>query len=330
MSYHSRIIGTGKGFPERVMTNADFEKFVDTNDEWIRTRTGIQTRRIADPAKGESTVSLCEQAARNALRMADLRPEDIDLIIVGTVTPDTVMPTCANQVQARIGANHAFSFDLQAACSGWLYGVSIADQYIKSGMIKTALVIGAETLSTIMDWTDRGTCVLFGDGAGAVVLQRSDDPNHKLIGTKVHSDGRYGELLCIPHGYSKVPPETAEYKPSMRKIKMLGSEIFKHAVRSMIDSSTALLREHGMEAKDVDFFIFHQANIRIIEMCMKTLGVPREKTWLNVDKYGNTSAATLPVCLDEAWHAGAVKPGDVVLLATFGGGLTWASALMRL
>jgi 3-oxoacyl-[acyl-carrier-protein] synthase-3 len=330
MTYHSRITGTGAGFPERIMDNREFEKFIDTTDEWIRTRTGIQTRRIADPSKGETTVSLCEIAARNALRMSGLQASELDMIVIGTVTPDNIMPNCANQIQARLGANHAFSFDLQAACSGFLYGLSLADNYIRSGTIKNALVLGAETLSTIMDWNDRSTCVLFGDGAGAVVLQRTEDTQHAVLSTRLYSDGRCGELLAIPHGYSKVPPYSAEYRHDMHKIKMQGSEIFKCAVRNMIDASNAVLNDKGMTAKDVDFFIFHQANIRIIDMCMKTLGVPREKTWLNVEKYGNTSAATLPVCLDEAWKAGAVKPGDLVLMATFGGGLTWAASLIRL
>jgi 3-oxoacyl-[acyl-carrier-protein] synthase-3 len=312
------------------MDNREFEKFLDTSDEWIRTRTGIQTRRIADPAKGESTASLCEKAARQALRMSGLAATDLDGIIVGTVTPDTIMPSTANHIQARLGANHAFSFDLQAACSGWLYGISLADNFIRAGQAKNMLVIGAETLSTVMNWSDRTTCVLFGDGAGAVVLQRTDDTRHAVLSTRLYSDGRYGEFLAIPHGYAKVPPYSADYRHDMHKIKMQGAEIFKLAVRSMIDASQAVLDDNHMAASDVDFFIFHQANIRIIDMCMKTLEVPREKTWLNVDKYGNTSAATLPVCLDEAWKAGAVKPGDVILMATFGGGLTWASSLVRL
>lgn len=329
-SYFSRIVGVGSGFPETVMTNADFEKFIDTSDEWIRTRTGIETRRIADPSKGESTMTLALKAAENALRKADLQGSDLDLIIVGTVTPDTVMPCTANQLQARLGAKRAFSFDLQAACSGFLYGMSIADQYIRSGTVKNALIVGAETLSTVMNWRDRGTCVLFGDGAGAAVLSRSEDEKHRLLTTKIFSDGNYGDLLSIPHGYSKVPPFSAEYRHDMHKVKMSGGEIFKFAVRNMIDASHQVLAENNLTTADVDFFVFHQANIRIIDMCIKTLGVDPKKTWLNVAKYGNTSAATLPVCLDEAWAAGALKPGDTVLMATFGGGLTWGASLFRL
>jgi 3-oxoacyl-[acyl-carrier-protein] synthase III len=330
MAYFSKVVGTGSGFPERIMTNAEFEQFLDTSDEWIRTRTGIETRRIADPAKGESTLSFSETAARNALEMAGIRPEDLEAIIIGTVTPDSVMPNTANQLQARLGANRAFSFDLQAACSGFLYSLSAGDAFIRQGKVKNALVIGAEMLSSIMNWRDRGTCVLFGDGAGAMVLQRTEDPTHSVIATELHSDGRYGDILKISHGYSKVPPHSAEYRHDMHKVQMQGSEIFKMAVRSMVESSQALLDSQNLKPADVDYFIFHQANMRIIDMCMKTLGVPESKTWLNVSKYGNTSAATLPTALDEAIRAKAVGPGQLVLLATFGGGVTWGSALIRL
>ncbi len=329
MSYGARIIGVGSGFPETVVPNSYFETFLETSDEWIQTRTGIKTRRICDPAKGENTLSLALQASQKALKHANVKAEDIDLIIVGTVTPDTVMPTTANQIQALIGAKKAFSFDLQAACSGFLYGLSIADQYLQTGKATRALVIGVETLSTLMDWSDRGTCVLFGDGAGAAVLERTETSN-KIISTKIYSDGNYGDLLCVPHGYSRVPPWSPEFSPKMNKIKMKGAEIFKIAVRSMVEASQEILRENNMTAKDVDFFIFHQANMRIIDMCAKTLGIEPHQTWNNVEKYGNTSAATLPVCLDEAWQAGKVKPGDTILMATFGGGLTWGSALVRL
>ncbi len=329
MSYGARIISVGSAFPERVMTNAEFETFLETSDEWIRTRTGIKTRHISDPKKGENTLSLALKAGQLALQKANLRGEDIDLIIVGTVTPDSVMPTTANRIQAAIGAKKAFSFDLQAACSGFLYGLSIADQYFKTGAVNRALVIGVETLSTIMDWTDRSTCVLFGDGAGAAVLERTES-EHRVISTKIYSDGTYGDLLCVPHGYSRVPPHSPEFSLKMNKIKMKGAEVFKVAVRNMAEASQEILRENKMTSKDVDFFIFHQANMRIIDMCAKTLGVKPSQTWNNVEKYGNTSAATLPVCLDEAWQAGAVKPGDVILMATFGGGLTWGSALIRL
>lgn len=330
MTYFSKIIGTGSGFPERVMTNQDFEKFVETSDEWIRTRTGIQTRRIADHYKGESTSSLALKAARNAIEMAGISADEIELIVVGTVTPDSLMPTTGNSLQAALGATKAFSFDLQSACSGFLYGLSIADQYIKTGMVKTALVVGAETLSTLINWQDRGTCVLFGDGAGAAILTRTTDTQHAILGTKLYSDGTKGDILKIPHGGAKYPHYLPEYQHKLHTIHMQGSEVFKLAVRNMVDASLAVLNDNGVSPDDVDFFLFHQANIRILEMCMKTLKVPREKTWINLDKYGNTSAATLPVCLDEAWRQKAIKPGDLVLLTTFGGGVTWASGLIRI
>lgn len=330
MAYYTRIVGTGVQLAEKIVTNADLEKIVDTTDEWIKTRTGIEMRRIADPKKGETTVGLSHLAAEKALKAAGIAAEDLDMIVVGTVTPDTLMPNCANQVQARLGNKRAFTFDLQAACSGFIFGLSVADQYIRTGMVKNALVIGAETLSTITDWSDRSTCVLFGDAAGAAVVTRSEDPRHGILSTKIQTDGTYGELLQIPHGYSKIGPFHPEYNYHLSKIQMRGAEIFKLAVRYMEDTALNLLKQNGMTTKDVDFFIFHQANKRIIDYCAKALDVPPEKTWNNVHKYGNVSAATLPLCLDEAWKAGAVKPGDTVLMATFGGGLTWGGALVRL
>jgi 3-oxoacyl-[acyl-carrier-protein] synthase-3 len=330
MSYFSKLIGTGSGFPETVVTNHDMEKIVETSDEWIRTRTGIEARRIVDLSKGESTVSMSHLAAKAAIQMAGISPLDIDFIVVGTVTPDTVMPTTANQIQALIGASNAFGFDLQAACSGFVYGLSVADSFIRAGQIKTALVIGAETLSTLVNWRDRTTCVLFGDAAGAVILQRTEDPKHSVLSTKLHADGRYGEILKIPHGYAKVPPHHPDYRVDMNKIMMNGAEIFKMAVRSMVDCTQEILAENKVAVSDVDHFIFHQANMRILDMCTKTLGVPAEKTSVNLQKYGNTSSATLPVCLDEALRGGRVKAGDLVLLSTFGGGVTWGSALIRI
>jgi len=218
---------------------------------------------------------------------------------------------------------------LQAACSGFLYGLSVADHFIRVGTIRTALVIGVETLSTVTNWRDRSTCVLFGDGAGAAVVQRTES-EHRILSTNLYSDGRYGDYLCIPHGYASVPPYSPEYRMEDHKIKMKGNETFKLAVRNMVSATQAILSENRLSIDEVDFFIFHQANIRIIDLCAKSLGVDRSRTWINVDKYGNTSAATLPVCLDEAWKAKSVKPGDLILMATFGGGLTWASSLIRL
>ncbi len=313
------------------MTNKEFESFVDTNDEWIKTRTGIQTRRICDPKKGETTLSMAHAAALQALDRAGMAPKDLDMIIVGTITPDTVMPCTANQLQSLLGCPKAFGFDLQAACSGWVFGMAIADQFLANGKAKTALIIGVETLSLLLDWHDRSTCVLFGDGAGATILRRGEDDSESgIIGINIGTDGTAQDLLCIPHGYGKVPPYVPEYSAKQHKIKMQGSEVFKIATRTMVKSATELLEEHGLGVEDVDYFFFHQANIRIIDHCARALKVDRNKMWVNVDRYGNTSAATLPVALDEAWRSGAVKPGDLMLFATFGGGLTWGSALVRL
>ena len=329
MNYGSRIIGTGSHFPQTVMQNKEFESFLETSDEWIRTRTGISERRIADRTLGENTLSLSLGAAKKALEMAGLQGSDIDLIIVGTVTPDSIMPTTANRIQAELGAQ-GFSFDLQAACAGFVYSLSVADHFIKAGTVRNALVIGAETLSTLVEWRDRSTAVLFGDGAGAAVLQRTESQDHRIFGSHLHSDGSCGELLTIPHGFSRVPPWSPEYRLDQHKIQMKGSEVFKMAVRNMVETATELLAANKVTAKEVDFFIFHQANLRIIDMCSRALGVEPSRMWNNLDRYGNTSAATLPSCLDEAWRAGAVKPGDLVLMATFGGGVTWASTLFRL
>ncbi len=331
MSHHaSRLVSTGIGLPERIMPNSEFESYLDTNDEWIRDRTGIETRRINDPAKGEGTLSLSLAAAKSALRKADLSPDKLGMIVVGTLSPEMIMPCTANQMQAALGATSAFTFDLSAACSGFLYAFGIADQYICSGKIEHALIIGVESLSWMTNWRDRGTCVLFGDAAGAAILSRTTDPSHRVIAVNLYSDGRGGEHLCIPHGASKVPPHSAEYRMTGHKIFMRGGEIFKFGVRAMVQASEDILRENNLALKDVDFFIFHQANIRIVNKCMEALNVPPEKTWMNVQKYGNTSSATLPVALDEAWEAGAVKKGSLVLLTTVGGGLTWGSALVRL
>lgn len=328
-SLGSQIVGTGSAFPAQAMTNADFESFLDTSDEWIRTRTGIRERRIADPAKNESTLSLAKAAAEQALEKAGIRPEDLELIVIGTVTPNNIMPSTANQLQAALGASRAFGFDLSAACSGWVYGLSIADHFIRAGTVKNALVIGAETLSTILNWKDRTTCVLFGDGAGAVVLKATEG-DRRVLSMRLRSDGSYGELLCIPHGFSKVPPRSAAYRLDGHTIHMQGKEIFKLAVRCMVETGEAALRDAGLTTRDIDLFLFHQANIRIIDMCAKILGVTPDKTWINVDRYGNTSAATLPVCLDEAWRAGRVKEGSNIFVATFGGGLTWGAGVFRL
>ena len=330
MNYRTRILGTGMGLPKGVMKNSDFESFLETSDEWIKTRTGIKTRHIANPELGESTLSLCILAAKQALEKSGVKGSELDLIIVGTVTPESVMPTTANSLQAALGASKAFTFDMQAACSGFVYALSIADLYIRSGKVKKALIVGAETLSTLVNWKDRSTAVLFADGAGATVLERTEDEDHCVIDTELHSDGSFSNILNIPHGYAKVPPHSGRYRHDEHTIHMQGSEVFKIACRNMVEVTHSILEKNNMKKEEIDFCIFHQANLRIIDMCLKSLGMGRDKTWINVDKYGNTSAATLPICLHEAWEAGAVKPGDNILMATFGGGVTWGSALLRL
>lgn len=327
MTRYTQLLGTGSAFPKRVMTNAEFEKFLDTSDEWIRTRTGIEKRHIADIKAGETTLSMASEACQKALQQAGVKAEEIDLIVVGTITSDMMMPTTGNFLQAVLGAKNAFSFDLQAACAGFLYALGVVDGFIKSGKIEKALVVGVDTLSTITDWRDRSTCVLFGDGAGAAVVGSSSTPG--LIDLQLYSDGTKGKILEIPHGSGRVPPYSAEYKNSFRTIQMEGKEVFKLAVRNMGLASKKILEKNDLSVDQVDAFIFHQANLRIIETCAKKLGIPMERVWVNVQKYGNTSAATIPVSLDEARSTGFIKPGQLILMTSFGGGLAWGAGLWR-
>jgi 3-oxoacyl-[acyl-carrier-protein] synthase III len=323
------IIGTGSHMPERVMTNDDLAKIVDTSDEWIATRTGIRARRIA--AEGEATSDLAAAAARNALAMAGVKAEELDLIIVATVTPDMFFPSTACLVQRKIGAENAVCFDISAACSGFLYAMQTARHYLNGGPRKTALVIGAEKLSSLINWQDRNTCVLFGDGAGAVVLRsdESADAPGRVISSVMGSDGKLADLLKVPGGGSALPvtPENVGSRPNT--IHMEGRETFKHAVTRMCQASERALKEAGLTAKDVALVIPHQANARIIAVIADRLGVPEDRMFINLDKYGNTSAATIPVALDEANRSGRIKRGDVLLLVAFGGGFTWASAVVR-
>lgn len=330
MLSYSQVTGVGSFVPDIVVPNSYFESYLDTTNEWIVERTGIHSRRHAKIHEGESTTTLAHHAAERALVQSKVQPKDIDMILVATVTQDTVMPTVANELQSLLGCKKAFTLDLQAACSGFLYGLHMADQCIKAGSASHALIVGADTLSTIMDWTDRATSILFSDAAGAVVLSKGESKEHAVLKTKLYSNGDLGHLLSIPHGYSKIPPYHPNYQHKMRTIQMKGKEIFKYAVRHMIQATRDVLEETGYTTNDVDFFLFHQANIRIIETCRKELGIPEEKSWVNLDQYGNSSAATLPLCLDEAMKANKVGPGSLILLTTFGGGITWASSLIRL
>lgn len=322
------IIGTGSYMPERTLTNHDLEKIVDTSDEWIFTRTGIRERRIA--ADDEATSDMASAAARNALEMAGVRPEDLDLIIVATVTPDMFFPSTACMVQKKIGAKNAVCFDISAACSGFLYALQTARHYLNGGPRVTALVIGAEKLSSLINWKDRNTCVLFGDGAGAVVVRAdaSEKAPGRVLSSVMGSDGTLSDLLKVPGGAAAQPitPENVLSRPNT--IHMEGRETFKHAVTRMCQASEEALKKAGLTAQDVALVIPHQANARIISAIADRLGVPEEKTFINLDKYGNTSAATIPVALDEANRSGRIKRGDVILLVAFGGGFTWASSVI--
>lgn len=326
----SSIIGTGSYMPEKILTNDDLSKFVETSDEWIASRTGIRARRIA--AEDQATSDLASEAARRAMEAAGVKPEEIDLIVVATVTPDMFFPSTACFVQKKIGAANAVCFDISAACSGFLYALQIARHFLNAGTRTTALVIGAEKLSTLINWQDRNTCVLFGDGAGAVVIRAEasgKDAPGRVLSTIMGSDGSLTDVLKVPGGGSACPitPENAASRPNT--IHMEGRETFKHAVTRMCQASEQALEAAGLTTADIDMVIPHQANARIISAIADRLGLPMEKTFMNLDKYGNTSAATIPVALDEAHRQGKIKRGDVVLLVAFGGGFTWASSVVR-
>lgn len=322
----ARIIGVGSYAPKRILTNADLKKMVETSEEWIVQRSGIRERRIAD--EGEATSDLALKAAQQALERAGLVPEDIEFIVVGTTTPDMFFPAVGNLVQQRLGCRRVGSVDLLAACAGSVYSMAVGAKFIETGKYRRVLCIGAETLSRITDWTDRGTCVLLADAAGAAVLEASEDGSG-LIDADLYSDGRYWELLYMPGGGSRYPATRETVDARMHYAKMKGSEVFKVAVRMFVESTSALLKRHGFTAADVDLFIPHQANLRIIEAAVKRVGLSMERVFVNVDRYGNTGAASVYVALEEAVSAGRINRGDLVLLAAFGGGFTWGAALVR-
>ncbi|MHB8709280.1 MAG: beta-ketoacyl-ACP synthase III [Desulfuromonadales bacterium] len=322
----ARITGTGSYAPEKVVTNFDLEKFVDTNDEWIRTRTGIVERHFV--SEGENTSDLATEAGRRALEMAGVAATDLDLIIVGTITGDYPWPATACIVQSNLGAVNAGAYDLSAACSGFLYALSTATDRIMAGNARKILVIGAEVFSRIIDMTDRNTCVLFGDGAGAVVLEACDG-DRGVLSTHLYADGSQLELLYQPGFGTRVPPSAEGIARGDHFLKMQGNEVFKVAVRSMAEVAKIALDANGMTTDDVDLFIPHQANVRILDATAKRIGLKDEQVYINVDRYGNTSAATIPIALDEVNRAGRLKEGDILLLDAFGGGFTWASALVR-
>ncbi len=319
---YSRIAGTGRYLPERVLTNADLEKMVDTSDEWIRTRTGVERRHIASD---EQTCSdLCVIAAQRALDAAGITAADVDLVIVGTTTPDVLFPNIGTIVQHRLGIPPCPAFSLEAACTGFLYALSTADKFVRTGESKHALVIGAEVLSKIVDWSDRSTCVLFGDGAGAVVLEPSEEAG--IISTHLGADGQYRDLLYYPYGASKDLRKTAQEDA---KIMMKGNEVFKVAVKTLGGVAEQALTSNGIDKNELDWLVPHQANLRIIQATAKRLELPMEKVILTVQDHGNTSAASVPLAFDTAVRDGRIERGQLVLMEAFGGGFTWGSALLR-
>ncbi len=322
----ARIIGIGAYAPKRVLTNLDLEKMVHTSDEWIIQRTGIRERRVADETEASSDLGL--RAAQQALERAGVGAEEIDFIVVGTTTGDMLFPTTANILQHQLGCRSAGSVDVYAACSGSIYSLSIGAQYIQSGKYRTVLCVGAECLSRITDYTDRGTCILLADAAGAAVL-RASDGEAGIIDADLYSDGRYWELLYQPAGGSRHPATRETVDRRMHYAKMKGNEVFKVAVRMFGDCAERILKNNGFTAADLDLFVPHQANLRIIEAAVKRLKLPMERVLINVDRYGNTGAASVYVALEEAWATGRLRPGSLVLLAAFGGGFTWGAALVR-
>ena len=321
----SCIAGIGSYVPARVLTNADLERMVATSDEWIRERTGIRERRIA--ATGEACSDLAVQAGKRALTAAGLSATDLDMILVATCTGDYPLPATACLVQHQLGATKAAACDLSAACCGFVYALSVADAYIKTGM-RHVLVIGSEVMSAITDWTDRNTCVLFGDGAGAAVISASDG-KRGILSTHLRSDGTLCELIMVPGGGSRTPPSEKVIDERLQYIKMKGNETFKVAVRTLEEIARSTLSANHLRVEDIDLYVPHQANIRILKAVMERLGLPIEKVMLNVDRYGNTSAASIPIALDEAVREGRIKDGSLVMLGAFGAGLTWASAVIR-
>jgi 3-oxoacyl-[acyl-carrier-protein] synthase-3 len=319
---YSRIIGTGRYLPENIVTNADLEKTVDTTDEWIRSRTGIERRHIA--AEGETTCDLSEKAVREAMAAAEIGPGDVDLLIIGTTTPDQIFPNVGCLLQDRLGIHGCPAFSLEAACTGFIYALGVADKFVRTGAAKTAVVVGAETISRMVDWTDRTTCVLFGDGAGAVVLRADKEPG--VVSTHLHADGTYKDLLYFPSGVSKRPDD---FHAGRDHIHMSGNEVFKVAVNTLGRIVDETLAANNLRRADIDWLIPHQANMRIIQATARKLKMPMDRVIQTVQDHGNTSAASVPMALDVAIRDGRIQRGDTLLLEAFGGGFTWGSALVK-
>jgi 3-oxoacyl-[acyl-carrier-protein] synthase-3 len=323
----SIIVGTGSYAPSKVLTNADLEKLVDTKDEWIRERTGIRERHIAAPEEASSDLAL--HATNRALEMAGLAAADVEMIVVGTVTPDYPFPSTAAVLQGRLGNKKAFAMDVSAACAGSIYALSVADRYIASGACQNALVIGVDTLTRITNWKDRNTCILFGDGAGAMVLKGTNDPARGLSTIRLHADGSLVSMLLQPGGGSRLPITAEVLAEGKQHIYMKGTEVYKVAVRALAEVCHEVLDAEGLQPSQVTHVIAHQANKRILDATLQRLGIPAEKCWMNLERYGNTSSASVPTTLDEANRAGWFKPGDVILMMAIGGGMAWGGAVLR-
>jgi len=324
----SRIAGTGAYVPEKILTNHDLEKLVDTSDEWIRERTGIRERRVA--ADGEAASDMAVAAARRALEAAGLTPADLDMIVVGTISADMPLPACAAFVQQKLGCSAIPAFDVAAACAGFLYALSIGDQFIRTGLHKNVLVVGVELLSRVLNWKDRTTCVLFGDGAGAAVLRPASGDDRGVLSTRLYTDATLAESLCIPAGGSREPVTPAAIEAGRTKVHMIGGDIFKVAVRNLTSASREALEVAGLHADEVRWVVPHQANLRILSQVAQRLDIPMERFVLNIERYGNTSSASIPIALDEAVRDGRIRPGDTVLMCALGAGISWASALARM
>ncbi|HEX5868889.1 MAG TPA: beta-ketoacyl-ACP synthase III [Longimicrobium sp.] len=322
----ARVVSTGRFNPPRIVTNQELESLVDTNDEWIRSRTGIRERRIAD--KDVHAADMAAAAARIAMERAGITAEGLDMILLSTATPDRLLPSTACDVQALLGARNAAAYDYATACSGFLYGLSMAEAHIASGQAETVLVCATEKMSSIVDWTDRTTCVLFGDGAGAAVVRKADD-ERGILSTFMKSDGTLAELLWRPGGGARIPLDIAVLDERSHYVKMAGPEVFKSAVRAMCEAAETAMQRAGVTSDDIDLLVPHQANIRIIEATAKYARMPMEKVYVNVDRYGNMSSASIPVALDEACELGRIGPGSLVLMVAFGAGFTWAANVVR-
>lgn len=324
--YTASITGIGSFLPKKVLTNDDLTKMLDTTDEWITKRTGIKERRIVE--NGATASDLAIEASLRALDDANVLPSEVDLIVAATITPDCLVPSTACFLQDKIGASNAGAFDILAACAGFVYALSIAKSFVASGAMKTVLVVGTECLSKITDYTDRSTCILFGDGAGAVIVQRGNG-RREIITTHLGSDGSQAELLMLPAGGSKLPTSHETIESRSHYIRLKGKELFKVAINNMVDVITKTVAENNMKLEDIDLIIPHQSNIRIIEAAMDRLKLPRKKAYINIDRFGNTSSASIPIAIDEIDKGGMLNPGDSVLLVAFGGGLTWSSSIIK-